>query len=86
MKRQRQQAQAQSLLAGAVTNFETFTANLSNSDTTYYAIVDNTNGDFEVGLGTFSTLEQHFARTTILYLVQIAIVLLILVQELKTYS
>ena len=42
-------------LGGAVTNFETFTANLSNSDTTYYAIVDNTNGAFEVGLGTFST-------------------------------
>ena len=41
-------------LAGAVTNFETFTANLSNSDTTYYAIVDNTNGAFEVGLGTFT--------------------------------
>ena len=42
-------------LAGAVTNFETFTANLSNSDTTYYAIVDNTNGAFEVGLGTFTS-------------------------------
>ena len=27
-------------LGGAVTNFETFTANLSNGDTTYYAIVD----------------------------------------------
>ena len=41
-------------LNGAVTNFETFAANLSNSDTTYYAIDDNTNGAFEVGLGTFS--------------------------------
>ena len=41
-------------LGGAVTNFETFTANLSNSDTTYYCIVDNTNGAFEVGLGTFT--------------------------------
>ncbi len=46
-------------LAGAVTNFETFTANLSNSDTTYYAIVDNTNGDFEVGLGTFHFLTEQ---------------------------
>ena len=36
-------------LGGAVTNFETFSANLSNSDTTYYAIVDNTNNAFEVG-------------------------------------
>ena len=30
-------------LGGAVVNFETFSANLSNGDTTYYAIVDNTN-------------------------------------------
>ena len=52
-------------LGGAVTNFETFAANLSNSDTTYYAIVDNTNGDFEVGLGTFSTGSPNtLARTT----------------------
>ena len=52
-------------LAGAVTNFETFASNLSNSDTTYYAIVDNTNGDFEVGLGTFSTGSPNtLARTT----------------------
>ena len=52
-------------LAGAVTNFETFAANISNSDTTYYAIVDNTNGDFEVGLGTFATGSPNtLARTT----------------------
>ena len=52
-------------LGGAVTNFETFAANLSNSDTTYYAIVDNTNGDFEVGLGTFATGSPNtLARTT----------------------
>ena len=52
-------------LGGAVTNFETFAANLSNSDTTYYAIVDNTNGDFEVGLGTFATgTPNTLARTT----------------------
>ena len=53
-------------LAGAVTNFETFTANLSNSDTTYYSIVDNTNGDFEVGLGTFTASGTTLARTTII--------------------
>ena len=29
-------------LGGAVTGFETFTANLSNSDTTYYCCTDNT--------------------------------------------
>ena len=49
-------------LLGAITNFERFSANLSDSDTTYYAIVDNTNGDFEVGLGTYSS--NTLARTT----------------------
>jgi len=52
-------------LAGAVTNFETFTANLSNSDTTYYAIVDNTNGAFEVGLGTFTSSGTTLARSVL---------------------
>ena len=54
-------------LGGAVTNFETFTANLSNGDTTYYAIVDNTNNAFEVGLGTFATGSPNtLARTSII--------------------
>ena len=54
-------------LGGAVSNFETFTANLSNSDTTYYSIVDNTNGAFEVGLGTFATGSPNtLARTTVI--------------------
>ena len=53
-------------LLGAVTNFETFTANLSNSDTTYYAIIDNTNNDFEVGLGTFTSSGTTLARTSII--------------------
>jgi lipopolysaccharide export system protein LptA len=53
-------------LAGAVANFETFTANLSNSDTTYYSIVDNTNGAFEVGLGTFTSSGTTLARTTVI--------------------
>ena len=51
-------------LAGAVTGFETFTTNLSNSDTTYYCCTDGTN--FEVGLGTFTSSGTTLARTTIL--------------------
>ena len=51
-------------LGGAVTGFETFTANLSDGDTTYYACTDNT--DFEVGLGTFTASGTTLARTTIL--------------------
>ena len=49
-------------LLGAVSGFETFASNLSDSDTTYYAIVDSTNGTFEVGLGTYSS--NTLARTT----------------------
>ena len=37
-------------LGGAVSNFVTFSSVLSDSDTTYYAIVDSNNSDFEVGL------------------------------------
>ena len=51
-------------LGGAVTGFETFTANLSDGDTTYYACTDN--NDFEVGLGTFTASGTTLARTTIL--------------------
>ena len=51
-------------LGGAVTGFETFTVNLSDGDTTYYACTDNT--DFEVGLGTFTASGTTLARTTIL--------------------
>ena len=51
-------------LGGAVTGFETFTTNLSNSDTTYYCCTDGT--DFEVGLGTFTSSGTTLARTTIL--------------------
>ena len=51
-------------LAGAVAGFETFTANLDNSDTTYYCCTDNT--DFEIGIGTFTSSGTTLARTTIL--------------------
>lgn len=53
-------------LAGAESNFVTFSSVLSNSDTTYYAIVDETNNDFEVGLGTFSSGGNSITRTTVL--------------------
>ena len=53
-------------LAGAVSNFQTFTSVLSNADTTYYAIIDDTNNEFEVGLGTFASSGTTLTRTTIL--------------------
>ena len=52
-------------LAGAVTGFETFVAGIGNSNTTYYAIVNTNNGEFEVGLGTL-TGSTTFRRDTVL--------------------
>ena len=51
-------------LAGAVTGFETFSSAIGNANTTYYAIVNTTNGEFEVGLGTVGA--STLARTTII--------------------
>jgi len=54
-------------LAGAVTGFETFVAGIGNSNTTYYAIVNTNNGEFEVGLGTVTdATPDTLARTTII--------------------
>ena len=53
-------------LAGAETNFIAFSAALSDGDTTYYAIVDSTNDDFEVGLGTYASGGNTLTRTTVL--------------------
>jgi hypothetical protein len=51
-------------LGGAVTGFQTFTAGVGNSNTTYYAVSLGT--DFEVGLGTLSGDGLTLARTTVL--------------------
>ena len=53
-------------LGGAVTNFQAFSAVLSNGDTTYYAIVDTDNTAFEVGLGTYASSGNTLTRTTVL--------------------
>ena len=52
------------VLGGAASGFETFTANLSNGDTTYYCCTDGT--DFEVGLGTYASTGTKLNRTTII--------------------
>ena len=51
-------------LAGAVTGFETFSSAIGNANTTYYAIVNTVNSEFEVGLGTVSA--AALARTTVI--------------------
>ena len=51
-------------LDGAVTGFETFSSAIGNTNTTYYAIVNTSDGAFEVGLGTVGA--GTLARTTII--------------------
>ena len=53
-------------LGGAADNFVTFSSVLSDTDTTYYAIVDDGNDDFEVGLGTYASGGNTLTRTTVL--------------------
>jgi trimeric autotransporter adhesin len=51
-------------LSGSVTGFQSFTAGVGNGNTTYYAATD-TSGNWEVGLGTYSTTGPTLTRTTI---------------------
>ena len=53
-------------LGGAPANFAQFSDVLSDGDTTYYAIVDNTNIAWEVGLGTYASAGDTLTRTTVL--------------------
>ena len=42
-------------LAGAVSGFRSFSSVFANADTFYYTIASQTNGEWEVGLGTWNT-------------------------------
>ena len=53
-------------LGGAVDGFQTFSAGIGNSNTTYYAISLNSQNEWEVGLGTLSADSSTLARTEIL--------------------
>jgi hypothetical protein len=52
-------------LAGAVTGFQSFSA-IGNGNTTYYAIVDNATGAWEVGIGTYTSSGTTLSRDTVL--------------------
>lgn len=52
-------------LAGASTGYQSFAA-IGNGNTTYYAITDPATGDWEVGLGTYTSSGSTLSRTTIL--------------------
>jgi hypothetical protein len=51
-------------LAGAVTGFQSFAA-VGNANTTYYAIVDNATGAWEVGIGTYTSSGTTLSRDTV---------------------
>jgi hypothetical protein len=54
-------------LAGAEDNFESFVTGVGSGNTTYYAIVDKGNSEFEVGLGTVTSgTPDTLSRDTVL--------------------
>jgi len=52
-------------LAGASSGYQSFAA-VGNGNTTYYTITDPATGDWEVGLGTYTSSGTTLSRTTIL--------------------
>ena len=52
-------------LGGAVLSYQTF-ASIGNGNTTYYTAFDPNVGDWEVGIGTYSTTGPTLTRDTIL--------------------
>lgn len=50
-------------LAGAPTGFETFSANFASAEVFFYAIVGQSSGEWEVGLGSLSA--GALVRTTV---------------------
>lgn len=52
-------------LSGAVAGYQSFAA-IGNANTTYYTITDPTTGDWEVGIGTYTTSGTTLSRTTVL--------------------
>lgn len=53
-------------LGGAATGFQTFSAAIGNSNSTYYCITDSATGDWEVGIGTYTSSGNTLSRDTIL--------------------
>ena len=54
-------------LGGALTNFESFVSAIGDGNTTYYAIVNRSSAEFEIGLGTITDADPDtLARNTII--------------------
>lgn len=52
-------------LGGAAAGFQSFSV-IGDGNTTYYAIVDSATGDWEVGLGTYTSSGTTLARSIVL--------------------
>lgn len=52
-------------LGSALTGFQSFSV-IGDGNTTYYTIVDTSNGDWEVGIGTYTSSGTTLSRDTIL--------------------
>jgi len=52
-------------LAGAATGFQSFSV-VGDGNTTYYAIYDSASGDWEVGVGTYTSSGTTLSRDTVL--------------------
>jgi hypothetical protein len=53
-------------LAGPFTGFQSFSAAIGDTNSTYYALADAGSGDWEVGIGTYSSSGNTLSRDTIL--------------------
>ena len=53
-------------LGGAYTGFQTFSAGIGNSNSTYYTIANVVTGEWEVGIGTYTASGNTLSRTTVL--------------------
>jgi hypothetical protein len=52
-------------LGGAVTDYQSFSA-IGNGNTTYYTIAGTGTGEWEVGIGTYTSAGTTLSRTTVL--------------------
>lgn len=53
-------------LGGAYTGFQTFSAGIGNGNTTYYTIANVVTGEWEVGIGTYTSAGNTLSRDTVL--------------------
>jgi hypothetical protein len=53
-------------LAGAYTGFQTFSAAVGGGNTTYYTIANVSTGEWEVGIGAYTSSGNTLSRTTVL--------------------